>query len=315
MNSLGISTLTVTAPTATITHSGSPPSNGDTVVIGDATYTFKTALTESGVTAYEVLIDAGGVTSNDKANNTLDNLIVAINGGTGSGTKYGSSTPQNTDVSAGARSSATSTLTGYTLVAIGLSTTASTLTLSKSALTGGTLAVGMTVSDATTVPVSRRVTIATQSADDSAFMRGFRISDNGVIVARPNETPVALTLVAAQRLAYSVNPALTWITQPEASSVTPNEAETNNTTFTVETSSELSASAYQWQYSTNGLNGWANLTNSLIAKITYSGATTATLTATPENTATSADNVYVRCRITTAAGTVTSDAVLLTINA
>jgi hypothetical protein len=71
------------------------PSNGDTVTVGTkdgttaAVYTFKTSLS----TAFDVLIDT-------TAQNTLINLFNAINAGTGSGTKYGTGTTVNYDVTA-----------------------------------------------------------------------------------------------------------------------------------------------------------------------------------------------------------------------
>lgn len=67
-------------------------SDGETVTIGDETYTFKTALTASGV-PNEVLIGANLATS-------LDNLKVAINGGAGEGTAYGTGTVANVQVTA-----------------------------------------------------------------------------------------------------------------------------------------------------------------------------------------------------------------------
>jgi len=64
--------------------------DGETVTIGGETYTFKTALT--GVPD-EVLIDVSAAAS-------LDNLKVAINGGAGEGTKYGTGTVANVQVTA-----------------------------------------------------------------------------------------------------------------------------------------------------------------------------------------------------------------------
>lgn len=69
------------------------PSNSDTVTVGTtdgttaAVYTFKNSLS----TAFDVLIDS-------TAQNTLTNLLNAINAGTGSGTKYGTGTTANFDV-------------------------------------------------------------------------------------------------------------------------------------------------------------------------------------------------------------------------
>ncbi len=83
------------------------PDDGDFCSIGpvgyEQVYTFKTALT-SATAANEVLIEAS-------ASDTLDNLIVAINAGTGGGTKYGSDTAANSYVTAAAGAGDTMTVT------------------------------------------------------------------------------------------------------------------------------------------------------------------------------------------------------------
>lgn len=65
-------------------------SDGETVLIGQRTYTFKTALTGA---AYEVLIGAA-------AANSLDNLKSAINATAGAGSTYGTGTLANDRVTA-----------------------------------------------------------------------------------------------------------------------------------------------------------------------------------------------------------------------
>lgn len=71
------------------------PANGNTVTVGttdgmtDAVYTFVTSVS----VAFDVLIDT-------TAQNTLTNLLNAINAGAGSGTKYGTGTTSNFDVNA-----------------------------------------------------------------------------------------------------------------------------------------------------------------------------------------------------------------------
>jgi len=62
----------------TITISGGGAANGDTVVIGGVTYTYRTALTSGGL-PYEVLIGADVTAS-------ATNLVAAIMGTTGAGT-------------------------------------------------------------------------------------------------------------------------------------------------------------------------------------------------------------------------------------
>ena len=67
----------------TLTFNAELPHDGDTVILGSTTYTFKTALTP---TAGEVLIDVDVTT-------TIDNLVAAVDGGAGAGTKYATGTP------------------------------------------------------------------------------------------------------------------------------------------------------------------------------------------------------------------------------
>lgn len=78
----------------TITSDATAPSDGDTVVIGDITYTFKTALTTDPATVpYEVLIGISAAVA-------LDNLKSAINATAGAGTVYGEGTEVHPEVTA-----------------------------------------------------------------------------------------------------------------------------------------------------------------------------------------------------------------------
>ena len=70
------------AATGTLTMNTDQPHDGDTVLMGNTTYTFKTALTP---TAGQILID-------DSTEHSMDNLIAAIEGGAGAGTKYATGT-------------------------------------------------------------------------------------------------------------------------------------------------------------------------------------------------------------------------------
>lgn len=76
----------------TLTSTGTAPANGDTVVIGNKTYTFRTALTTPAV-VNEVLIGASAAAS-------LDNLKSAINGTTGAGSTYSTGTTAHSQVEA-----------------------------------------------------------------------------------------------------------------------------------------------------------------------------------------------------------------------
>lgn len=112
------------------------PSNTQTVTVGTtdgstaAVYTFKTSLS----TAYDVLIDT-------TAENTLLNLFNAINAGPGIGTKYGTSTLANFDVSATQLPAGQIMVTALTAGTAGNSiastSTATAATWGSSTLTGG----------------------------------------------------------------------------------------------------------------------------------------------------------------------------------
>jgi hypothetical protein len=77
----------------TLTSDTTAPSNGDTVVIGAITYTYRTALSAGPAIAYEVLIGASAAAA-------LDNLKSAINGTAGAGTTYGTGTVAHPDFEA-----------------------------------------------------------------------------------------------------------------------------------------------------------------------------------------------------------------------
>jgi len=79
----------------TITFAG-PPASGDNVSINGTTYTFRSALTPL---PGEVLIGSGS----NAVESTIDNLLAAINGGSGAGTTYASSTSRPADCTASPR--------------------------------------------------------------------------------------------------------------------------------------------------------------------------------------------------------------------
>lgn len=94
----------VSAPsyaTGTLTSDNTNVANGETVRIGNDTYTFKTTLTPA---AYEVLRGAS-------ADASLTNLSSAVNHTGTPGTDYASATPRNSSVSASAVSSHTIVVT------------------------------------------------------------------------------------------------------------------------------------------------------------------------------------------------------------
>jgi flagellin len=110
------------AAVGTLTSTGTA-ANNDTVTVGTQTYTLVTSLTAS-TTANQVLIGASAAA-------TLTNLAAAVNGGTGSGTLYGSLTAVNASAVAG---TPTSTTLGFTAK---LNGTAGN-TVATSTVSGGT---------------------------------------------------------------------------------------------------------------------------------------------------------------------------------
>lgn len=126
---------------------GGPPLNGETATIGATTYTFVTSF--SSAPAYEVLI---GLSDDD----TLENLVAAINNATGEGALYGDDTPKNTQVTARI---ASATSMEVTAIAPGASqnsvATADTLTGSASGWLATTLSGGADASlNTITLPAS-----------------------------------------------------------------------------------------------------------------------------------------------------------------
>lgn len=121
------------AATGTLTSDNTNVANNDTVTIGSQVYTFKTSLTAS-TTAYEVLIGSD-------ADDSLLNLKKAINLEAGGGTKYGSLTPANSNVSCGAVTSHAVVLTalvkGTAANSVATTETSTHLSFGAATLAGG----------------------------------------------------------------------------------------------------------------------------------------------------------------------------------
>jgi flagellin len=83
---------------ASLAFSGTP-ADGDQITIGGTQYTFHTTANFGGTTANDVLID-GNTNPVTALQNTLNNLVAAVNGGPGAGTLYGAGTTANADASA-----------------------------------------------------------------------------------------------------------------------------------------------------------------------------------------------------------------------
>jgi flagellin len=133
-----------TQASATLALNGVPAAN-DAVTIGTQTYTFVAALTQA--TPGQVLIGTGGTAAQNLAT-TLNNLVAAINGGSGSGTQYSNSTVANTETTAsvvGDTVNLTATAAGNAVIAGGgtIASTVGTGTAEKF-LNGATFAGGST---------------------------------------------------------------------------------------------------------------------------------------------------------------------------
>lgn len=119
------------AAAATLTSTGSAPTDGNTVTIGDITYIFVDTLSTDPDVPYEVLIDTAAI--------TLDNLKSAINATAGEGTTYGTGTVAHPDVTAGTNTDTTQvinvTVAGATELPV--STDESELSWDDTTTTGG----------------------------------------------------------------------------------------------------------------------------------------------------------------------------------
>jgi hypothetical protein len=128
--------ITGTAPTGTITASGVAVA-GNTITIGDVTYTFRAAITAASP-ANEVKIGAA-------ATNSLDNLKDAINGTANvgaPGTEYSQATVRHPLVTAGAKDATTLVVASTDTNANGALATTETMTnwaWGASTLSAGTL--------------------------------------------------------------------------------------------------------------------------------------------------------------------------------
>jgi len=108
------------------------PGDTETVVIGSRTYTFNTTLGA----ANSILIGAS-------VNDSLQNLTDAINGGDGSGTRYGTGTATNTDVTAENNTPSASQMTVTAILGgTGDNSLATTETLTDGSWGGSTLSGG-----------------------------------------------------------------------------------------------------------------------------------------------------------------------------
>ena len=153
------------------------PANLDTVTVGTkngstaAVYTFKTAIT----TAFDVLIDA-------TAQATLTNLLNAINAGTGAGTKYGTGTTSNYNVSASAlpagQIQVTALISGTSGNSIATTKTGTAASWGGTTLSGGVNLPGPSAWTLQAPPANTTVISAVQS-----LLRGYK-SDAGTCIVQ-----------------------------------------------------------------------------------------------------------------------------------
>ena len=309
MKTIAITTATLGTATGTLTSNASTPTDGDTITIGNKTYTLKTTL---GTTEGQVLI--GG-----SAANALANLKKAINFDSADGvhpanTKYYCAAA-HTQVSAGTLGATTLVVNALTAGFAGnvattkITATTAHLSWGAATLTGGeVITIVGSVSDTTPAQPAQQVTIGEFPSGNANWSRGHRITSAALQCLR-GSTFVGMALEGWAKIAYTLENALTYVpkinTQPEADSCVQSSTAA---TFTVDASSEITAT-YLWQYSTDN-ETWLTATGT-VAGCAYSGGTTATLTCTP--TSAGADGYYHRCQITNALGTTNSESAILTI--
>lgn len=173
---------------ATLTLAGNAVAN-ETVTIAGKVYTWKASPT---TTANEVKV---GATASD----SLDNLIAAVNGGTGSGTLYGSATVAHTTISAAAGSGDTAVFTALTK-GTGGNAYASTETMTNGSFGGATFASG---ADATATEFVDALVIAINAA--GIGWRATELASNYVFVQEADAKGVDTTTAFTETLSGSNN--------------------------------------------------------------------------------------------------------------
>lgn len=152
--------------TGILTLNAQPAAN-DTVTVGGTTYTFKTALTG----ANQILIDT-------TLQNTLQNLFNAINLGPGSGTKYGTGTLVNANVSASQLPAGQMMATALTAGTAGNSITSTVSLTHGGGWASGTLTGGTSIPGPSDFQVQRPPPLTTIISAAQITYRAFK-SDSG----------------------------------------------------------------------------------------------------------------------------------------
>lgn len=176
-----------TYASTTLTSDATAPSDGDTVTIGSVVYTYKTTLTNSGNTPYEVLIGVSAAVA-------LDNLQSAINGTSGAGTTYGYGTVAHPQVIA-TTNTATTQLIKARVSGTGANTIATTETSSHLSWAGATMNSGTPGTGPAATPlVAFSLSINNNVLFDDAFLSGAATPVAGGFIAGPLEIKGSYTL-------------------------------------------------------------------------------------------------------------------------
>lgn len=161
-------------PASSILTLNAQPAANDTVTVGTkagpaaAVYTFKAALTA----AYQVLIDT-------TLQGTLQNLYNAINAGPGAGTKYGTGTAANLDVTASQLPAGQMAVTANTAGTAGNAVATSVSLTNGGGWTGATLAGGVNIPGPSDFKMQRPPPLTTIISSIEPVFRGFK-SDAGL---------------------------------------------------------------------------------------------------------------------------------------
>lgn len=206
MKTLNLTSITLAQAWQNLASDNTNVSDGDTVLIGTKTYTFKGTLTP---TEGQVLI--GG-----DADASLLNLIRAINHTGTPNTDY-KCAAANTQVTAA--SSVTAHAFAVTAIARGLdgndiatTTIASTLTWGGDTLEGGEeFTAAGTVTEETFTRPAQQVTVPDYPEGNLLWSRGVRLSEDALFLMRNGASPVAFSVDEfLAKVAIEVEPSLTW---------------------------------------------------------------------------------------------------------
>lgn len=176
-----------TFASSTLTSNATAPADGDTVTIGTTVYTYKTTLTNSGNTPYEVLIGAS-------ASIALDNIKSAINATSGAGTTFGNGTLAHTLVIATTKT-ATTLLVRARVSGTGANSIATTDSSANLSWAGATMNSGTPGTGPVATPlVAFSLSINNNVLFDDAFLSGAATPVAGGFIAGPLEVKGSYTL-------------------------------------------------------------------------------------------------------------------------